>query len=182
MKGTGFCGINCHTCPIYQATVEDKPEERAKLAREWNKTHQTTYKASQMICLGCKSNRPFAYSDECEIRECNISRGLKNCGGCLEFPCKIGREFWKTMPEEYENLKKIHRLLFKDVADSVSEFEEPEEEGIRSISKRGALPYEEHTQKNHQEHAINKPVKKKAAPLVKKNNPSKKKNNATQDD
>ncbi len=182
MKGTGFCGINCNNCPIFKATVEDKPEERTQLAKEWNKNHQTAYKASQMVCFGCKSDRHFAFCEECEIRECNIRRGLKNCGGCLEFPCEIGREFWKTTPEEYENLKKIHRLLFKDAVDPATDFDETNGEGFRGISKRGTLTYEEQEEKNHQEHAINKPVKKKAVPLPKKNNPAKKKTTDQQDD
>ena len=90
MKGTGFCGINCHTCPIYQATVEDKPEERAKLAREWNKTHQTTYKASQMICPGVSPTAlsPIAMNAR---YECSIRRGLKTAAGVSSFLARSGR-------------------------------------------------------------------------------------------
>jgi hypothetical protein len=182
MKGTGFCGINCHNCPNYKATIEDNPQERTRLAQEWNAKHGTAYKASQMVCLGCKSDRHFAYCDECEIRECNQRRNLKNCGGCLEFPCDIGREFWKTMPDEYENLRKIHRLLFKEVMETDSDFDEGEGEGFRGISKRGVFSYQEQEERNHQEHAINKPIKKKAVPVPRKTNTVKKRTKDEQDD
>lgn len=157
MKGSGFCGINCNQCPIYKATVGDDPKERVKLAQQWNSNHATNYKVSQMVCLGCKSDRHFVFCDECEIRECNIRRGLKNCAGCPEFPCDIGREFWKTMPEEFENLKKIRKLIFKDSTESNPEYDVSEEdEEVRGISKKGVLSYQEQTEKNHQEHAIDR--------------------------
>lgn len=54
------CGLYCGACPLY---------------------------ASQQ-CQGCASDKRAEHCQNCAIRACAESKGVKNCGLCAGFPCK----------------------------------------------------------------------------------------------
>lgn len=67
---TGYCGINCETCPCYQATLKDDIIEKMDLAIKWSRLFKMTLVPREMNCLGCKQDHIlFTNCRKCTIRQ-----------------------------------------------------------------------------------------------------------------
>ncbi len=84
------CGFRCDLCPAF---VKNSPEaaDRQTGAAAWSKYFHLRVKPESMRCYGClaKKGRGFQFPpDDCSVRDCVLGRGLENCAGCSEYPCK----------------------------------------------------------------------------------------------
>ncbi len=71
------CGLYCGWCPFY------------------------VFKPKEYSCGGCWSR------DKCRIRDCAVSRGLKLCTYCKDFPCDKLYKMYKNMDKFFDNVRKI---------------------------------------------------------------------------
>jgi len=96
----GYCGLICTGCPAYLATKNDDNELRQKTAEEWSKMFSADIKSENINCDGCTTEGvKFAHCNECEMRSCGISRGVKNCGHCDDYACDKIEAFQKMVPD-----------------------------------------------------------------------------------
>ena len=89
------CGVSCHECPAYLATIHDDDEAKAKIARQWS-NGEITFKAADITCSGCLSTEGslFAHCKSCDVRKCVIEKNLSNCAFCDDYACeKLNRCF-----------------------------------------------------------------------------------------
>ena len=88
-KMIAYCGLDCTQCLAYLATQQDDDEEREKIAEEWNSQYDYHLKPQDVNCDGCLQNdgRLLNYCLTCEVRECGIQKGVKNCAYCVEYAC-----------------------------------------------------------------------------------------------
>ena len=86
-KGVGICGIYCGTCPRYLAHRLNDTEEMEKIH------HETGVPVDQIRCDGCLSDVRAAPCQDCDIRDCAVSRGITHCAQCAEFPCQLITDF-----------------------------------------------------------------------------------------
>src|SRR5690606_14280627 len=110
-----FCGLDCSSCPINLATLEENPDVKAKMRIEvadmLAKIYHTTPKPEIICdCDGCKiiDGRLFTGCANCEIRKCALYNKLVNCAYCSNYPCgKLNRHFTYD-PEAKARLEEIH--------------------------------------------------------------------------
>ena len=113
-----YCGLMCHTCPIYLATREHDPKKkrqmRAEIARQINDLYKEDLKAEDVTdCDGCKTEagRLFSASRKCEIRKCAGQKGIENCAHCNEYACERLEKFFATDPDAKKRLEAIRSTL-----------------------------------------------------------------------
>ena len=104
-----FCGIVCTKCPAYLATQKDDDEERKRVAQMWTKQFNTEIKPETINCDGClaENGRHIEYCQLCEIRECGLEKGVKNCAFCDEYPCDKLEGFFAHAPDAQATLEEI---------------------------------------------------------------------------
>jgi hypothetical protein len=98
-----YCGLTCHSCPIYVATrekdEEKKHEMRIEIAHQIKKLYGQECKPEDVTdCDGCrtKSGRLLVGSKKCQIRKCASRKGVENCAHCDEYACEKLAEFFAT--------------------------------------------------------------------------------------
>ncbi len=98
-----YCGLACHTCPIYLATQQENREERARMraeiAKQCREHYGMDYAPEDITdCDGCRaeSGRLFKASRNCLIRKCAQEKGLQNCAYCPEYACEKLEAFFRT--------------------------------------------------------------------------------------
>jgi hypothetical protein len=115
-----YCGLACHTCPIYVATREKDDEKRHKARAEiadYIKKHYGQECKPEDItdCDGCKTEggRLFPGCKKCQIRKCARQKGVENCAHCDEYACEKLKEFFATEAHAHakERLDKIRAQL-----------------------------------------------------------------------
>jgi len=104
-----YCGLVCTECPAYKATKEDDDKARAKIAEEWSKRYQHSFKTEDINCSGCLAvgDVQIGYCRVSEIRKCGSDRKVLNCGYCIEYPCDKLNEFHTKVVEAKANLEAI---------------------------------------------------------------------------
>jgi len=96
-----YCGLDCSTCPIHLATLEEdlavKSKMRIEIGDMLAKIYNTTPKPEIICdCDGCRviDGRLFTGCTSCEIRNCAMDTSLENCAYCRNYPCdKLTRHF-----------------------------------------------------------------------------------------
>ena len=113
-KMIAYCGLICHTCPIYLATRENdqtkKKRMRAEIAQQCAKLYGTEYKPEDINdCDGCRteSGRLFSGCKTCLIRSCEKNKGLENCACCSEYVCEQLIKLFAMEPEAKKRLDQI---------------------------------------------------------------------------
>ena len=109
-KLIAFCGLNCATCDAQIATIKNDDELRKSTAEKWSRQFNAPNLLSSMInCTGCtEPGVKFSHCNECEIRNCALKKGLKNCGECKDLDtCALVAGIHKYVPEALANLR-IH--------------------------------------------------------------------------
>lgn len=95
-----YCGLDCSKCDAYLATREDSDAQRQATARKWSEMYQADIKPGQINCDGCKADGTrFFHCDNCDIRQCCISKGVDHCAACEEYICDTLAGFIKLAPE-----------------------------------------------------------------------------------
>ena len=113
-----YCGLTCHTCPIYLATREKNDEKKHKMrieiAQEIKKIYGQDCKAEDVTdCDGCKTESGRLYSGcrQCEIRKCAREKSIENCAHCDKYACEKLEKFFTTDPEAKKRLDTIRSTL-----------------------------------------------------------------------
>jgi hypothetical protein len=88
MSMIGICGDNCEYCPRYRATQNGTVSDLEKVKELWVRLglRDHDFPVIDMACHGCKSENKCAYLELCT---CVNTKGLKNCGLCDDYPCKL---------------------------------------------------------------------------------------------
>ncbi len=86
----GYCGINCESCPVFVATVNDDEQLQRRTFEEWSKLYADylgkDLTAKDMHCRGCRSTGSvFAGCLNCPIRRCCSEKKYATCADCGEF-------------------------------------------------------------------------------------------------
>ena len=90
-----YCGLECGTCPIHLATVDQDPlrqqTARIEIARLCSEKYGISLLPQDVTeCDGCTAStgRLFSGCARCAIRACAISRRLASCAFCADLPCE----------------------------------------------------------------------------------------------
>lgn len=110
-----YCGLDCTTCSVYQATVTGDRELQAQCAREWQGTASEHWglaelQPEQMSCRGCKGEEPplFLSCQRCPIRSCARGRGFATCAECTDWSsCGRLSGLLADVPAARENLQQL---------------------------------------------------------------------------
>jgi len=94
-KHIAYCGLVCSDCDAYIATKNNDDKLREKTANNWNIRYKESnrnrppVKPVEINCNGCLSNGPiYFYCKRCNIRNCGLEKGIKNCKDCENYKCK----------------------------------------------------------------------------------------------
>ncbi|WP_202710941.1 hypothetical protein [Sporosalibacterium faouarense] len=72
---TAYCRIKCHECPVYQATINNNIEEKAKITKEKCGSKLNVKNCSTCIDYPCdKLNKVFDKSPEAKTTLENLRR------------------------------------------------------------------------------------------------------------
>ena len=109
-----YCGLICHTCPIYVATRQDDGAERARMRTEiallLNERYTMQVAPEDITaCDGCPSEagRLFFSCQDCSIRPCARQKGVQTCASCSEYACEKLVVIFATEPMARTRLDEI---------------------------------------------------------------------------
>ena len=109
-----YCGLDCHSCPIYLATreknKEKQKEKRKEILRLIEEHYGLEYNLEDITdCDGCLSDtgRLFSACRDCPIRKCATNKELQSCAYCGEYICETLEELFAKEPSARDRLNKI---------------------------------------------------------------------------
>ena len=107
------CGLLCHECGAYIATMTDDDAKREEVAKEWSKMYNAGLKASDINCTGCLSDGPnlFSHTEVCKIRTCARERGHVNCAHCPDYGCETVSGLFEMVPDAKARLDRERESL-----------------------------------------------------------------------
>jgi hypothetical protein len=113
-----YCGLACHTCPIYLVTRQENREVQARMrveiANQCNEHYGIQYRLENITdCDGCRTDgdRLFSASRNCPIRTCAREKQLENCARCTDYPCRKLAIFFRTEIAAKSRLDEIRRSI-----------------------------------------------------------------------
>jgi len=111
-----YCGLICHSCPIYLATREKDEEKRRKMrveiARQIKKIYDTECRTEDVgDCDGCRTEGERLFCTDCQIRMCAKGKNIENCAHCDEYACEKLEKLFVTDPEAKKRLDAIRSTL-----------------------------------------------------------------------
>lgn len=116
-----FCGLDCGTCPIHLATLEEDPDVKAGMRIEIADMLARIYSSipkPDIIsdCDGCRiiNGRLFTGCLNCIIRKCAMDKSLENCAYCSNYPCDILKRHFASDPGAKANLEMIRREILNE--------------------------------------------------------------------
>jgi hypothetical protein len=110
-KTLAMCGLDCAACPAFIAYRTNDQALRVKTAAEWSQHFKVELKPEDINCVGCLKTKGvlFDHCNKCDIRKCGLTRKVKNCVLCSDYPCeKIGK-FLANVPPAKANLEEVRR-------------------------------------------------------------------------
>ncbi len=103
-----YCGLDCSECDAYLATKENNDSKKNETAKKWSQMYKHDIKPEQINCDGCKSSvMKFFHCENCEIRQCCISKGVEHCAACENYTCDTLAAFIKLAPQAGAALEKL---------------------------------------------------------------------------
>jgi hypothetical protein len=108
-----YCGLACHECGAYLATISDDDRKRSEVAKQWSKEYESSIRPEDIDCLGCllPNERLFGYCRQCKIRSCAIALNVENCAHCDSFGCEKVAFILNAVPEAKARLDAIRASL-----------------------------------------------------------------------
>ncbi|MDD5765124.1 MAG: DUF3795 domain-containing protein [Candidatus Marinimicrobia bacterium] len=108
-----YCGLNCHECDAYLATLANDNAKRKEVAKQWSKEYHVDLKPADINCTGCLTvgENVFSHCKVCEIRLCGIEKKVVNCAHCNDFVCEKLEKFFTMAPSLREKLTKLRTVL-----------------------------------------------------------------------
>jgi hypothetical protein len=110
-KMLSMCGLDCAACPAFIAHRTDDNALREKTAIEWSQQFHADLKPADINCVGCVKTKGvhFSHCGECEFRRCGLSRQVKSCALCDDYPCQTLGQFLANVPAAKDNLEQVRR-------------------------------------------------------------------------
>jgi len=116
-KKLGFCGVDCATCPVYQATMSGDVEQKKGVADYFSQAFKTEIKPEEINCIGCvqatKESGPlFGHCHFCDVRLCNDNKTINTCAECNSYSCSKLEKKWSQLPPHMPgkpNLEEIRK-------------------------------------------------------------------------
>lgn len=113
-----YCGLACHTCPIFLATrQENKVEQRrmrAEISQMLSEQYGMNYQPEEINdCDGCctEVGRLFLGCKDCLIRKCAREKELASCAYCAEYACERLEVFFSSEPSAKLRLDEMRRCI-----------------------------------------------------------------------
>jgi hypothetical protein len=111
-----FCGLECETCPIHLATLE-QDEFKQRVLRESIAEQAFKLYGLQLLpkeitdCDGCRAGtgRLFSGCSNCEIKRCAAGKNIATCADCDDFACEKLREHFAREPDARRNLERLRK-------------------------------------------------------------------------
>jgi hypothetical protein len=93
-----YCCIDCDTCSLYKATLNNDLEAKKKIAEEWGDAKKQEFKIEDFYCYGCKDKRSHGIpGEDCTVRDCAVRKGFATCAQCSLFEdCE--EKLWRNFP------------------------------------------------------------------------------------
>lgn len=111
-----FCGLDCESCPIHLATIEqDKSrqyEMKVTIAKKCNAIYAMDLKPESITdCDGCRmiDGRLFSGCLNCEIRKCAQEKNIASCAFCFDYACPKLQKHFLLDPGAQIRLEEIRR-------------------------------------------------------------------------
>ena len=75
-----YCGLKCHECEAFLATLKNDNKKRKEIAELWSKEYNADLKPEDINCTGCLSEGEglFSNCNICEIRKCAVEMKVIN--------------------------------------------------------------------------------------------------------
>jgi hypothetical protein len=111
-KTLAMCGLDCAACPAFVAYKTNDQALRVKTAAEWSKAFKVELRPEDINCVGCLKTKGvlFDHCNKCDIRQCGLTRKVKNCALCSEFSsCEKINKFIAGAPPAKANLEEVRR-------------------------------------------------------------------------
>lgn len=110
-KMFSMCGLDCAACPAFIAHQTDDNALREKTAAEWSQQFHAELKPADINCVGCVKTKGvhIGHCGECEFRRCGLSRQVKSCALCDDYPCQTLSPFLASVPPAKANLEQVCR-------------------------------------------------------------------------
>lgn len=93
-RNIAYCGIDCLKCPVYIATITDNSELKHSVMQDWGKLYKREFTVEEIYCYGCRSEQLFILCSRCDIKPCNLKRGIEQCEQCCDYPCSRIQRFY----------------------------------------------------------------------------------------
>jgi hypothetical protein len=113
-----YCGLNCGTCPIHLATLEQDPYVRQTMRISISNicTEQYGMKLQPHEindCDGCRANleRIFITCRNCQIRKCAQERKLDSCAYCADYACEQLLKIFGDDPGAQTRLEELRKTF-----------------------------------------------------------------------
>jgi hypothetical protein len=111
-----YCGLNCGSCPIHLATLEQDTSKKLKMresvARQCREVYHMNLLPEDITdCDGCRadSGRIFSGCANCGIRKCAIRKNMESCAFCHDYACESLKKHFTLDPEAKVRLEEIRR-------------------------------------------------------------------------
>lgn len=99
----GYCGLDCESCPIFVATVNNDEQLRQETLEDWSKLYsdylgKACLTLKDMNCKGCRQeDNIFVGCLNCQIRRCCGERKFVTCADCENFEtCDVLNGFYSV--------------------------------------------------------------------------------------
>lgn len=103
-----YCGLDCSTCPAFNAVERLTVEERRAVAEQWNVEYGGNHTFVDIDCVGCTvaegHHAPHCES-MCEIRKCAAAKAVATCAECADYGCETLTGFLANVPDAKANLE-----------------------------------------------------------------------------
>lgn len=104
-----YCGLVCSECPAYKGTQADDMDLLERTARTWSEAFGHEIPVETIRCDGCRTEggRKAGFCSMCNVRACNVERGLVSCATCPDYVCTKLEDFFKMAPEARQSLERL---------------------------------------------------------------------------
>jgi hypothetical protein len=120
LEDLAYCGYDCQQeCQLYKATQTNDLEVKQAMAKRWAEKYGVTLKPEEVACDGCRSKTGrlgYHCGHLCEVRKCGLSRKIKSCAVCADFP-SCDKQLWNGWPEMRRRTERRRNQLKKGGAE-----------------------------------------------------------------
>ena len=112
-----YCGLDCNTCPIHLATLEQNNIKRRLMRENITQICNKQYNMNLQIqdindCDGCRiDKRLFSGCTDCKIRKCAVEKKVESCAFCDKYSCANLRKHFDNDPSAKTRLEEMRSII-----------------------------------------------------------------------